>query len=47
MVVARYEEGVAQEWKNLEDVWSLVDDKQAFLDYIVGETRPLLGNVDE
>jgi hypothetical protein len=47
VVVARYKEGIAQEWKNLEEVWNLVDDKQAFLDYVAGETRPLLGNGEE
>ena len=33
LVVARFENGKRKEWKNLEKVWQLVGDRDAFMDY--------------
>jgi hypothetical protein len=42
LVLARYKDGKEVEWKALEKVWQLVNDKVAFLDYVQNETRDLL-----
>lgn len=43
VVLADYRDGEQTRWKNLDRVWQLVKDKQAFLNYIESETRDFLG----
>ncbi|MGQ9925137.1 MAG: nitrophenyl compound nitroreductase subunit ArsF family protein [Armatimonadota bacterium] len=42
VVVVLLKDGRQAEWKNLEKVWELVGDKQAFTRYVGGEIRALL-----
>ena len=42
VVIAEFQGGKQKQWKNLEQVWQLVRDKQAFLTYIQDETRNYL-----
>ena len=37
----------ATSWKNLEQVWDLVGDKEAFIQYIQDETRSFLAETAE
>ena len=34
-------------WKNLEDVWQLLDDKQAFYSYVESELLQMIGNKND
>jgi len=43
VVVARMESGSTVKWANLEDIWQLVQDKEAFLEYIQNGVRSYLG----
>lgn len=43
VVVFALEDGEQIRWKNLEDIWELVYDKPAYLEYIRANTRDFLG----
>ena len=43
VVLARFERGKQNEWKNLQLVWELVRDHDAFVIYVQEETKSLLG----
>jgi len=43
VVLATMHDGAPAKHKVLEQVWMLVDDKKAFLDYVQDETRAYLG----
>lgn len=42
VVIARFKDGKQGEWKRLDQVWQLVRDREAFINYIQAETRSLL-----
>ncbi len=42
VVLARMKGGEVLDWKRLDDVWALVDDKPAFRGYVRGEIRRML-----
>ncbi|MBD3234085.1 MAG: hypothetical protein GF315_10230 [candidate division Zixibacteria bacterium] len=42
VVIVEYKDGEQVRWKNLEKVWELLDDKQAFQDYVSGEIKQYL-----
>jgi hypothetical protein len=42
LVIVRVNDGKQVEWKNLEKVWELVGNKQAFLKYVRDEVRTYL-----
>lgn len=42
VVVALLDKGEEKEWKRLDQVWQLVKDRAAFIEYIQAETRTLL-----
>lgn len=42
VILVNEQRGRAPEWKNLEKVWQLLRDKEAFLRYVQGETRAYL-----
>ena len=42
VVVVEISDGSQQEWKNLDRVWELVDDKDAFVQYVQSETETML-----
>lgn len=42
VVVARYEEGQQKDWKRLDEVWQLTEDKEAFIHLIQEEIKTLL-----
>ncbi len=42
LVVVRVDGGHQVEWKNLERIWELVDDREAFFDYVQQETATYL-----
>jgi hypothetical protein len=42
VVLAQYSEGKQKNWKNLQRVWELVGDHDAFIAYVQEETRSLL-----
>ncbi|HNY70004.1 MAG TPA: nitrophenyl compound nitroreductase subunit ArsF family protein [Syntrophorhabdus sp.] len=43
VVIAETKDGLQLQWKNLDLIWDLVGDKQAFIKYIQDETRSYLG----
>jgi hypothetical protein len=43
IVLVRMTDGKAADWRNLDRVWELVGDRDAFTDYIQNETRSMLG----
>ena len=43
VVLVELNNGEQTRWKNLDMIWKLVGDKQAFVDYIKEETEQLLG----
>jgi hypothetical protein len=43
VVLARMKGGAIQEWKRLDEVWALVDDKAAFATYLQNEINKMLG----
>jgi len=43
LVVVRYENGRQVEYKNLTDIWRLVNNEQAFRSYVKGEVQAALG----
>lgn len=43
IVVAKIKDGKQTEWKNLEKIWELVDDKAVFVKYIQDEVAMYLG----
>jgi|GEM_PF-654586 len=46
VVVEKVVDGKRVEWKKLEKVWDLLNDKEAFKDYVVNETRDYLKGID-
>ena len=42
VVIARFNNGKQGEWKRLDQVWQLVGDREAFINYVQSETRSLL-----
>lgn len=42
VVIVDMKDGAQLRWKNLENIWNLVDDKKAFIQYIQDETRSYL-----
>jgi hypothetical protein len=42
LVIVRIQNGYRVEWKNLEKVWELAGDKQAFLTYVQDEVGKYL-----
>ena len=43
VVLAEYRDDKIVRWKNLDKVWQLVRDKDAFTSYVQSETREFLG----
>ena len=43
VILERFEGGRRAEWKNLPRVWELAQDKDAFLEYVKAEAKPLVG----
>jgi len=43
VVLAEYDDDAIIRWKNLDKVWQLVRSKDAFIDYVQGETGQFLG----
>ncbi|HNY70002.1 MAG TPA: nitrophenyl compound nitroreductase subunit ArsF family protein [Syntrophorhabdus sp.] len=43
VIVADIKDGAQVRWKNLKDIWNLVDDEKAFTRYIQDETQSYLG----
>lgn len=43
VVIAETKDGLQLQWKNLDLIWDLVGDKQAFIKYIQDETHAYLG----
>ena len=42
VVIARFKDGKQGEWRRLDQVWQLVGDREAFINYVQSETRSLL-----
>jgi len=42
VVIVNMEDGKQVGWKNLEEVWNLLNNKQGFIDYIQSETRAFM-----
>ena len=42
VVLVSISDGSEQSWKNLDRVWELVDDKEAFVEYVRSETKTML-----
>jgi len=42
LVVERYQDGKPGDWKNLEKVWDLMDNRESFMNYVQGEVRAFL-----
>jgi len=47
VVLAKMKGGRVQDWKRLDEVWAIVDDKPAFAKYIRGEISRMLGTEKE
>lgn len=44
LVLVEYHQGEVVRFKNLDKIWKLVGDKDAFLDYVDRETKEFLGS---
>jgi len=44
LVIARYTEGIKDKWKNLEETWKLVNDKESFKKYVMFELNQFIKN---
>lgn len=44
LVIARFTEGRTDKWKNLEDTWKLVNDKESFKKYVKFELNQFIKN---
>lgn len=44
LVIARYTEGRKDKWKNLEETWKLVNDKESFKKYVKFELNQFVKN---
>ena len=42
VILVKIRNGSQVKWKNLEDIWTLVDDKDSFVQYIAGEVQSFL-----
>ncbi len=45
LVVVKTSDGVQTEWKNLPQIWELVSDDNAFIEYVDTEVKAYLGEV--
>jgi hypothetical protein len=45
VVIARFRDGRQVEWKNLEDVWDLLESKPAFVNYVQRQVRGYMGRL--
>ncbi len=43
IILVHYRNGIQSEWKNLDQIWTLVGDKTAFQNYISTEMKTFLG----
>ena len=39
VIVAEFKNGIQTRWKNLKQVWTLIPDKEAFIDYVTAEVN--------
>jgi hypothetical protein len=46
VVLVHVEDGVRKEWRNLDKVWNLVRDKEAFLNYMYENANGFIGEVE-
>ena len=46
VVLVAWRQGQDKRWKNLERVWELVHDKNAFIEYVRSEATPMVGASD-
>lgn len=46
VVLSNHRDGQEVEWKNLDQIWQLVGNKDAFITYIWEETSKMLGETD-
>lgn len=44
LVLVEYHQGEVVRFKNLDQIWKLVGDKDAFIDYVDRETREFIGS---
>lgn len=42
LVIALYKNGIQEKWKNLRDIWTYVEDKEKFYQYVRDETGRFL-----
>lgn len=42
VVLARFDDNLQKDWKNLDRVWQLVGDRATFLDYVDGEIAAMM-----
>jgi hypothetical protein len=42
LILSRVVDGKEVEWKNLDQIWKLVGDKEQYLTYVTSETRNFL-----
>lgn len=45
VVIARFRDGRQVEWKNLENVWDVVESRPAFISYVQRHVREYLGRL--
>jgi hypothetical protein len=45
VVIARFSDGRQTEWKNLENVWDLIESKPAFVSYVRRQVREYLARL--
>jgi hypothetical protein len=45
VILAKMKGGQIEDWKSLDKVWALVQDKPAFAEFVRGEIRQMLGTV--
>lgn len=45
VVIARFRDGRQVEWKNLEDVWDLLEGKPAFVNYVQRQVHGYMGRL--
>lgn len=47
VVLAKMKNGVIQDWKHLDEVWALVDDKPGFTNFVRGEINRMLATENQ
>ncbi len=45
VVIVRYRDGAQVEWRNLEEIWNLLESKPAFAKYVQRNVREYLGKL--